>query len=101
MTTMENLIEANRDNLEKAYYTLSKICIREDGILNQDSENWQTLRALETALVNLGILEPDEEPEEEEEESLDYTNDKQHWDEWVADQKYDQYRDLALMGYEY
>lgn len=100
MTAMENLIEANRDNLEKAYYTLSKICIREDGILNQDSEKWQTLRALETALVNLGILEPDEEPEEEEEE-LDYTNDKQHWDEWVADQRYDMYRDLALMGYEY
>lgn len=101
MTTMENLIEANREGLEKAYYTLSKICIREDGILNQDSENWQTLRSLETALVNLGILEPDEEPEEEEEEALDYTNDKQHWDEYVADQRYDMYRDLALMGYEY
>ena len=100
MTTMENLIEANREGLEKAYYTLSKICIREDGILNQASENWQTLRALETALVNLGILEPDEEPEEEEEE-LDYTNDKQHWDEYVADQRFDMYRDLALMGYEY
>ena len=101
MTAMENLIEANREGLEKAYYTLSKICIREDGILNQDSENWQTLRALETALVNLGILEPDEEPEEEEEEALDYTNDKQHWDEYVADQRYDMYRDLALMGSEY
>lgn len=99
MTAMENLIEANRDNLEKAYYTLSKICIREDGILNQDSEKWQTLRALETALVNLGILEPDEEPEEEEPD--DDRNSVEHWDEWAADQRYDMYRDLALMGYEY
>lgn len=53
--------------------------------------------ALENALVALGILEPDEEPEEEEEE-LDYTNSAQRWEEYVADLKYDEYRDM--MGYE-
>lgn len=93
---MTNLIEENRDMLEKAYYGFFG-----KNVLNQDEKQREAFKALETALVNLGILEPDEEPEETEEETLDYTNDAQHWDEWVADQRYDMYRDLALMGYEY
>ena len=93
---MENLIEANRDKLEKAYYGFFG-----KAVFSEDEKQVEAFRALETALVNLGILEPDEEPEEEEEEALDYTNDAARWDEWAADQQYDMYRDLALMGYEY
>ena len=92
---MENLIEANRDKLEKAYYNFFG-----KAVFSEDEKQVEAFRALETALVNLGILEPDEEPEEAEEE-LDYTNDAEHFDEWAADQRYDMYRDLALMGYEY
>ena len=96
MTDTENLIEKNRENLEKAYYRFFG-----SHAWSEDEKQVEAFRALETALVNLGILEPDEEPEEEEPEELDYTNDAQHWDEWAADQQYDVYRDLALMGYEY
>ena len=93
---MENLIEANRDMLEKAYYGFFG-----KTVLSQDEKQREAFKALETALVNMGILEPDEEPEEVEEEVLNYTNDAEHFDEWAADQRYDMYRDLALMGYEY
>lgn len=95
MAGMENLIEANRDNLEKAYYRFFG-----SSVWSQDEKQVEAFRALETALVNLGILEPDEESEEEEPEELDYTNDAQHWDEWAKDVLFDEYRDMALMGYE-
>lgn len=81
------------------YYGISKAVTKE--LLNNEETNAvKAYRMLEEAMVDAELLEPDEEPEEEEEE-LDYTNDKQHWDEYVADQRYDMYRDLALMGYEY
>lgn len=52
--------------------------------------------ACEDALVKAGILEADEEPEEAEEYDSE-TN----WDEWMADQRYDMYRDMDIaMGYE-
>lgn len=97
---MENLIEENRDNLEKAYYTLSKLCTM-DMLHGKETDAVKAYRALETALVGLGILEDDEEPDDEEEEELDYTNDEQYWKDYAADLKYDMYRDMALMGYEY
>lgn len=92
------MIEANRERLEKAYYDLQKLTLKAG--FDSYNEILNTWLAYEAELIGLGILEADEEPEDEEEE-LDYTNDAQHWDEWVADQRYDMYRDLALMGYEY
>ena len=96
---MENLIEENRDNLEKAYHTLYSLCMM-DMIHGKETDAVKAYRALETALVGLGILEGDEEQDDEEEES-DYTNDEQYWKDYAADLKYDMYRDLALEGYEY
>jgi hypothetical protein len=97
---MENLIEENRDNLEKAYHTLYDLSMM-DMIHGKETDAVKAYRALETALVGLGILECDEEQEDEEEKESDYTNDEQHWGEYVADLKYDMYRDLSLEGYEY
>lgn len=91
------MIEANRERLEKAYYDLQKLTLKAG--FDSYYEILKAWLAYEAELIDLGILESDEEPEEEEE--LDYTNDAQHWDEWVADQRYDEYRDMALMGYEY
>ena len=93
------MIEANRERLEKAYYDLQKLTLKAG--FDSYNEILNTWLAYEAELIDLGILEADEEPEEEPEEELDYTNDAQHWDEWVADQRYDEYRDMALMGYEY
>ena len=90
--TKEEWIENHQDGLLKAYYDLCMMCITDASLIPEKME-------YETALVKLGLLENDEEPEQEEE--LDYTNDAAHWDEWVADQRYDMYRDMALMGYEY
>ena len=97
MTEVE-IIEANRENLEKAYYELSTICLREEGF-DLEGEKHKVLAELETALVGLGILEADEEPEEEEDPDDD-RNSAENWDEWAADQRYDEYRDRVLMGYE-
>lgn len=81
------------------YYGISK-AITKELIHGEETNAVSAYRMLEEAMVEAGLLEADEEPEEEEEE-LDYTNDAQHWDEWATDQRYDMYRDLALMGYEY
>ena len=52
--------------------------------------------ACEEALVEAGILEADEEPEE-----ADEYDSETNWDEWMADQRYDMYRDMDIaMGYE-
>ena len=99
MLDMDEDAEQNRDYMEKTYYDMGKLCFRREGFKTGTlTEIW---KGLEEKLVAVGILEPDEEPEEEEPEELDYTNDAQHWDEWAADQRFDMYRDLALMGYEY
>lgn len=81
------------------YYGISK-AITKELIHGEETNAVSAYRMLEEAMVEAGLLEADEEPEDEEEE-LDYTNDAQRWDEWVADQRYDEYRDMALMGYEY
>ena len=95
MTKVE-WVEQNREALEKAYNELYMICVREDGIMNQETVNWKALREMENAMVELGILEADEEPEE-----ADEYDSETNWDEWMADQLYDAYRDFDLaMGYE-
>lgn len=88
------MIEANRERLEKAYYDLQKLTLK----VGFDSYNeiLNTWLAYEAELIDLGILEGDEEPEDEEEDLNTSTN----WDEWAAEQRFDEYRDLALMGYE-
>lgn len=86
------------DKLENAYNKLFLECVRQACMI-QDHPLWLACNALESAMLKYGLLEPDEEPEDEE-DCLDYTNDAQHWDEWVMDMKYDQYRDMHLMGCE-
>ena len=95
--TQEMWVDANRDALEKAYNELYRSCLEEDGVLDQESGNWKALHQYEDALVALGILEADEEEPEE----ADEYDSETHYDEWVADQRYDAYRDFDLaMGYE-
>lgn len=87
------------EKLMDAYNAACWHCIHA-GLGPEGQEARDVKMALETALVGLGILEPDEEPGDDG-ETLDYTNSAQHFDEWAADQRFDMYRDLALMGYEY
>ena len=94
-----DMSQASADKLEDAYNKLYLECVRQACFI-QDHPLWVACHALENAMTKYGLLEADQEPEGEEEEILDYTNDAQHWDEYVADLKYDQYRDMVLMGYE-
>ena len=100
--TVLDMIDTNSVNDEFAwntYYGIGKAVTKE--LLNREETNGvKAYRMLEEAMVEAGLLEADEEPEEEEEPDDD-RNSAQHWDEWAADQRYDMYRDLALMGYEY
>ena len=93
--TKEEWINKHQDSLLKAYHDLYVLCIQDF-----EGDGWEDLRKFEESLIALGILEPDEDMEEEEEEDED-PNGADHWDEWMLDQKIDEYRDLALMGYEY
>ena len=88
------MIEANRERLEKAYYDLQKLTLKAG--FDSYNEILNTWLAYEAELIDLGILEADEEHEDEEEDLNTSTN----WDEWAAEQRFDEYRDLALMGYE-
>ena len=47
--------------------------------------------ALEDEMVKAGFLEADEEPEE-----ADEYDSETNWDEWMADMRYDMYRDMDL-----
>lgn len=77
------------------YYGISK-AITKELIHGEETNAVSAYRMLEEAMVEAGLLEADEEPEEEEEDLNTSTN----WDEWAAEQRFDEYRDLALMGYE-
>jgi hypothetical protein len=91
-------VEVNEETMNALYEAYSAATAND---IHSNTEEAHAARmALENALVAMGLLEADQEPEGEEEETLDYTNDAQHWDEYVADLKYDQYRDMVLMGYE-
>lgn len=92
--------ETNREYMEKTYYRMGRELTR-DMLAGRETRAVEAYRIMEAAMVEAGILEADEEPEEEPEEELDYTNSASHFDEWAADQRFDVYRDLALMGYEY
>lgn len=96
---MLDMGEKDLESMTKTYYMMGGKLVK-DMLNGEETNAVKAYRMLEEAMVDAGLLEVDEEPEEEEEE-LDYTNDAQHWDEWVADQRYDMHRDLALMGYEY
>jgi len=100
--TVLDMIDTNSVNDDFAwntYYGIGKAVTKE--LLNNEETNAvKAYRMLEEAMVEAGLLEADEEPEEEEEPDDD-RNSAQHWDEWAADQRFDVYRDLALMGYEY
>lgn len=100
--TVLDMIDTNSINDDFAwntYYGIGKAVTKE--LLNNEETNAvKAYRMLEEAMLEAGLLEADEEPEEEEEPDDD-RNSAQHWDEWAADQRYDMYRDLALMGYEY
>lgn len=100
--TVLDMIDMGKTDEEFAwhtYYVTFKDVTK--SLLNGEETNAvKAYRMLEDAMVKAGLLEADEEPDEEP-EILDYTNDAQHLDEWAADQRYDMYRDLALMGYEH
>ena len=86
--------EENRDFFEKTYYGMSAVAWKVEKF--HPGRLFEIRMACEEALVEAGILEADEEPEEAEEYDSE-TN----WDEWMADQRYDMYRDMDIvMGYE-
>jgi len=98
------LDQIDMDNIDEGfalqtYYGLSKL-ITKDMIHGNATAGVQAYRILEQAMVEAGLLEADEE-EAEEEETDDDRNSAEHWDEWMADQRYDAYRDFDIaMGYE-
>jgi hypothetical protein len=101
--TVLDMIDMNSVEEEFAWHTYYGIgkAVTKEMLRGEETNTVKAYRMLEEAMVEAGLLEADEEPEEEPEEEMDYTNDAQHWDEWAADQRYDMYRDMALMGYEY
>ena len=92
--TKTEWMDKYQDGLLDAYYKLCAISAKDEDMMQPRME-------LEAALVNLGLLEADEEPDEEPEDEEEDLNTSTNWDEWAADQRFDMYRDLALMGYEY
>jgi len=87
--------EENRDFFEKTYYGMSAVAFKVEKF--NPGRLFEIRMACEDALVEAGILEADEEEPEEADEYNSETN----WDEWMADQRYDMYRDMDLaMRYE-
>lgn len=84
----EEWIEENRDALEKRYYQEYEMSLKD--CFDCMSEAFQKFEA---ALVDMGILEPDEDEPED-------INNAPHWDEWCIDQKVDTSREMAFLGYE-
>ena len=86
--------EENREFFEKTYYGMCDIAWKAEKLNN--GKLFEIRMACEDALVEAGILEGDEEPEE-----ADEYDSETNWDEWMADQRYDMYRDMDIaMGYE-
>ena len=91
-------VEVNEENLNALYEAYNKVCWNciHAGFGPEGQEARDAKLALENALVALGMLEADEEPEE-----ADEYDSETNWDEWAADQRYDMYRDMDIaMGYE-
>ena len=95
-------VKVTEETMNALYEAYNKVCLNciHAGFGPEGQEALDAKLALENALVDMGMLEADEEPEEEEDEDDD-RNSAEHWDEWAADQRYDEYRDRVLMGYEY
>ena len=86
--------EENRDFFEKTYYGMCDVAWKIEKL--NHGKLFEIRMACEDALVEAGILEADEEPEE-----ADEYDSETNWDEWMADQRYDMYRDMDLaMRYE-
>ena len=86
--------EENRDFFEKTYYGMCDAAWKVEKL--NHGKLFEIRMACEDALVEAGILEGDEEPEE-----ADEYDSETNWDEWMADQRYDMYRDMDLaMRYE-
>lgn len=86
--------EENRDYFERTYYGMSAVAWKVEKF--HPGRLFEIRMACENALVEAGILEADEEPEE-----ADEYDSETNWDEWMADQRYDMYRDMDLaMKYE-
>ena len=86
--------EENRDFFEKTYYGMCDAAWKVEKL--NHGRLFEIRIACEDALVEAGILEGDEEPEE-----ADEYDSETNWDEWMADQRYDMYRDMDIaMGYE-
>ena len=79
----EEWIEENRDALEKRYHEMYMMTLGD----------CEAFKKFEKALVEIGILEPDEDEPED-------INNAPHWDEWCIDQKVDISREMAFLGYE-
>jgi len=86
--------EENREFFEKTYYGMCDAAWKVEKL--NHGRLFKIRMACEDALVKAGILEGDEEPEE-----ADEYDSETNWDEWMADQRYDMYRDMELaMRYE-
>jgi hypothetical protein len=86
--------EENRDFFEKTYYGMCDVAWKVEKL--NHGKLFEIRMACEDALVEAGILEADEEPEE----AGEYDSET-NWDEWMADQRFDMYRDMDLaMRYE-
>ena len=92
---MIDMNSINEDFAWNTYYGISK-AVTKELIHGEETNAVSAYRMLEEAMVEAGLLEADKEPEEDEEDLNTSTN----WDEWAAEQRFDEYRDLALIGYE-
>lgn len=91
-------VKVNEETMNALYEAYNKVCLNciHAGFGLEGQEARDAKLALENALVAMGMLEADEEPEE-----ADEYDSETNWDEWMADQRYDMYRDMDIaMGYE-
>ena len=92
-------VKVTEETMNALYEAYNKVCTNciHAGFGPEGQEARDAKLALENALVAMGMLEADEEEPEEADEYDSETN----WDEWMADQRYDMYRDMDIaMGYE-
>ena len=98
VTTNTWEISVTEETMNALYAAYNKVCENciHAGFGPEGQEALDAKLELENALVAMGMLEADEEPEE-----ADEYDSETNWDEWMADQRYDMYRDMDIaMGYE-
>ena len=79
--------EAPEDYLLKTYYDICDCAFQKEKF--RHGKLFEIRMALEDEMVKAGFLEADEEPEE-----ADENDSGTNLDEWMADQRYDMYRDM-------